>query len=697
MKRFFWVSLFTAVLTGFYGCSQNDFIENSTDNQKGDSEETAWFAIWLQDTEASTRSFLAEEYDDYYENREWFNKGTEDERAVIDNPESNRVLFFNSDNSFYGSAQLEKPATAPENVYVGHKPAGTADVLPAKALVVMNGDPARLNTLEAELQAAGTGAIKKALTHLNSSTAESYDEIAQYKGYFTMTSSVYANESNAMTAVTELNNPEFYDTVAEAIQPANLLVFHVERILAKVTIRFKEGMIEGQEGSVKFGTDGPIILKGASELGYDDDYNGTEIKKSGWSINMVNWGMNALERNTYLFKSLAQAPAAYPWLADANFYNGWTSPFQFRSYWGIDENYNEWIYPDQYRVALDADLTSATANTIYSDNYASAGLGQKDLPLIYKSYDSFAKYSTRADDKYTVENTFDETIFEGQDLTGKPFLRSGTHIIIAAQLIIDALDKDINMANVDENGFLTDVTDKYFSNNFYWSEEALLQQEVATLLANLNYDGNENGQGEKVNNVKNIFTGVLIDLINDPESAHYDEEADIQLLINGTAVTTDNATDFFEFAPAFIKGGDGWVTLHLKDKINGEKPLVQALYKDGSKIDISNEQLVSYIYHFTNLAKHYAQGRMYYALPIRHNLNSLNFLTNTGEVSTGDYGVVRNHWYRLTINSIFSPGTPVDDPAQPIIPNNEPDEKSLGIEVEVLSWEEVPIGVNYLQ
>ena len=89
---------------------------------------------------------------------------------------------------------------------------------------------------------------------------------------------------------------------------------------------------------------------------------------------------------------------------------------------------------------------------------------------------------------------------------------------------------------------------------------------------------------------------------------------------------------------------------------------------------------------------------MYYAIPIRHNLNSQSYEEDpVTEIRTGDYGVVRNTWYRMTLNSVLKPGTPVDDPDQPIIPNPEPDDKSLGVEVEIIPWRTVDIKVDQLR
>lgn len=701
MRRNFWISLFAVLLTGLYGCSQEELTKEApgeTGEQEILSGETGYIAIQLSDAEAVTRaSDTHKEYDDDYEHYEWFNEGSKGERAIINDSTANRVLFFNKDYSFYGSSKIQA-TTAGENVYVGRKPAVKQPntPLPALALVIVNGDPNMLNKLESELSSAGATALKKTLNYLKNP-----GDIGQYDQYFTMTSAIYMdnNDDRNVTGATVIPEKfKFYDTIDEAIRPENLLRFYVERVLAKFTLRVKDA--EGDE--ITFGQQGkePIILPRSGKLKVRQVYAPSEDESkdvmSDWSISLGTWGMNGLEKNTYLFKTLAvQDPGNYPWKIGTDFYSRWNEPRLFRSYWAIDENYDKGLYPDQYRQALDVEgITPATTNHIYSSGYAEK-LQPDNYTLIYRSYENFEK---RKDDRYAVENTFDASVLDGKDYNTSPWLRSGTHFILTAQLLVNDLDKDaIDRMQIDEKGFIEGVSDKYFSNGLYWSEDALLQQAVATLMTNLYY--NKEGDSYKISNV--LGEG-YVDYINENGKPPLDtdcpvEDGDGNLLTHDFLMGFDEKTgelnvyNYFKFAPAFIKGGDGWVTLKKKDEVT-----LYARYIDGSTRKITDEQLVSYIYRFTNLAKHYKEGRMYYALPVRHNLDSTNFETGRAKVSTGDYGVVRNTWYRLTLTHILSPGTPVDDPEQPIVPYVEPDDKSLGVEVEIIPWREVDITVDQL-
>lgn len=667
-----------------------------------------WIAVELADADAPGSRSTNKEYGDRYEYFEWFNKGTLNERAVTEDSECNRVLFFGNDEAFLGSGKLQKPSvkTTSSNIYVAKKPETVVET-PAYALVVLNADPARMDALETKLAADGTAAVKTVLTYINEVDPENPESLAMSGEYFTMTSCVWrAEDADHITVLNALDQdgPVFYETEEEAILPENLTRFYVERILAKFTLIIKDA----EEGNMRFNEyTSRIIVPGVNPKKVRTEYSqsGEDSKDvmTGWHVNLVNWGLNGLEKNTYLLKSLTSTPGTvYPtdWKVDGNFYVGWNSTDLFRSYWALDEHYTDGIYPDQYRQALDAEgVTAATTNTIYSDDFnAEDGLAKSDYTLIYKPFNA---YEDLTENKYALENTFDPAVLAGQDLSTQPWLRCGTHIILTAQLIFDEFDK-VDLTG-DKPGFIEGISDKYFSNGLWWSEKALKEQAVATLMTNIYY--NKKGDIYKIPNVVK-GTG-YVDFIN-TEEHELDDQVPVAIKVGGEIkpLTHDMletiAEDYFEFVPAFIKGGDGWVMLNKKADVD-----LYAYYyryndageKENYVLDepISDEQLVSYIYNFTNRARHFAEGRMYYALPIRHNLESLSFESNpVTRVRVGDYGVVRNTWYRLTITSIENTGTPVDDPDQPIIPNPEPDDKSLGVEVEIIPWRTVEINVDQL-
>ena len=81
------------------------------------------------------------------------------------------------------------------------------------------------------------------------------------------------------------------------------------------------------------------------------------------------------------------------------------------------------------------------------------------------------------------------------------------------------------------------------------------------------------------------------------------------------------------------------------------------------------------------------EGMTYYYTPIRHLAETTN--------KWGYYGVVRNHSYRITINTISGFGTPVYNPAEIIVPVIPKDtETFLAARINVLSWRVVPSSVD---
>jgi len=105
----------------------------------------------------------------------------------------------------------------------------------------------------------------------------------------------------------------------------------------------------------------------------------------------------------------------------------------------------------------------------------------------------------------------------------------------------------------------------------------------------------------------------------------------------------------------------------------------------GDAITSFNEKQKGYF------AEGFNAGKAYFPVLIKHK-------NTTGEgVSTssvGYYGVVRNHHYEITINSIKGLGIGVADPSQPIHPDTSKKTYYVGSTLNVLSWEKVEQNVD---
>jgi len=79
--------------------------------------------------------------------------------------------------------------------------------------------------------------------------------------------------------------------------------------------------------------------------------------------------------------------------------------------------------------------------------------------------------------------------------------------------------------------------------------------------------------------------------------------------------------------------------------------------------------------------QYWKDGYCYYYAAIQH--------------TTGDYAVIRNHWYQMAVTSISGLGTPVYDPSIAVDPKHPEDENwYLATRLNVLAWKQVKQSVG---
>lgn len=155
-----------------------------------------------------------------------------------------------------------------------------------------------------------------------------------------------------------------------------------------------------------------------------------------------------------------------------------------------------------------------------------------------------------------------------------------------------------------------------------------------------------------------------------------------------------------------VDNGNGEVLVQLKKKDTGESQAVETavtLYKrsgtEGSytytvftETDITGLDATLAAFNETNVAIGYKDGLMYYNIPIEH-LNPIE--ANQESVDEANYGVVRNHYYKVTVNTLENVGKGIYDPDEDIVPGDEDDERYyLGASIQILSWKIVEQGVD---
>lgn len=98
---------------------------------------------------------------------------------------------------------------------------------------------------------------------------------------------------------------------------------------------------------------------------------------------------------------------------------------------------------------------------------------------------------------------------------------------------------------------------------------------------------------------------------------------------------------------------------------------------------------------FANVSQ-FAHGMMYYNIPIEHLRVAEGRYIKDSQFNTylkeGAYGVVRNHVYKVAINSIWNLGAPLNNP-DPVTPK-ETTEYYIGATIKILAWHVVSQGVD---
>ena len=213
-------------------------------------------------------------------------------------------------------------------------------------------------------------------------------------------------------------------------------------------------------------------------------------------------------------------------------------------------------------------------------------------------------------------------------------LNTLTKLIVAAKLVYKDMNGEYHPAQVCQYRGLT-----------YLGEEAVKKQIVGGFARYFKKTTTESGDVYKSIEASDIAFKTVVP--GSPESSGVKN-------YEGVATLASTVGDLY------VKNGETW-TIASKDDINA------ALAKETAQVRSTD-------------------GATYYYTPIKH-------LGEAGKL--GEYGIVRNHSYQVTIQNIKGFGTPVYDPKKEIDPMIPSDENTyLAASIKVLSWRVVSSKVN---
>ncbi len=92
---------------------------------------------------------------------------------------------------------------------------------------------------------------------------------------------------------------------------------------------------------------------------------------------------------------------------------------------------------------------------------------------------------------------------------------------------------------------------------------------------------------------------------------------------------------------------------------------------------------------------YYNGGLMYYNVPIEHLATNSEGTAYPDGAVEAQYGVVRNHWYNITVTSVGNFGHAIADEEEVIVPQIEEDYYYLGADINILSWKMVNQSVGF--
>lgn len=559
------------------------------------------------------------------------------------------------------------------------------------------------------------------------------------KGRFTMTNTVYAvgKEKQYLFDIPK----EVIQDYKEPFDPDKVIHATVERMVAKFNFSTKDvpgSRRDNVPAGLNFSDDCKEIFLADEKdrdliyfTGFDSD-GAPQFKLRKWKVAITGWSMNALAKEEYFFKNVNPDPEHNPPFE-------WNKPQDLRADWAEDVYYDNKPedYPWQYRRAVTAPNMSTYE-----------GLGDKNH-LVNYSYNDIVGFSRGENGMdrtmYTPENTYDYEKYEEKRnmsqylgslapsdlnveikvLDDRTDVLAGTHLIVTARLLT-------NIKSDGEDYTIEEHLYRDRSSMFYDGEENCFYKLITTF----NYDlqsqyamryhyyewtdkdkslpsDNQSAPGEQMI----IMPEGMYSLYYVDNSGNL-HELSYQNLINsegdlGDAANIMKNEKYRYFNKAEVEDGDGKVIVNperlvIRDTQDPSKEAVFKVYSykeyqkwlenptyvmEERRTATSND-LASLIYEWTGAVDHFNQGRMYYFKPV-----GMHQIGTDAKTKQPIYfcGTVRNNWYQYNLLNINSIGTSIDDPNQPIVPQDVPVNSQIELSVKMIDWHNVDAGINNIR
>ena len=311
----------------------------------------------------------------------------------------------------------------------------------------------------------------------------------------------------------------------------------------------------------------------------------------------------------------------------------WDAASNFRSYWAMSPNYNGGTYPTMFT----GETEETEGTTLDENTYDLDYISWKNLGVAVGS------------NTYCAENTNTKAVLEEGNFHAK-----ATEVLLKAQ-VVDANNAPVSLIRYDNTLYLEDG---YLERLFVKVAPQIYRLDGNTQVfissEDVAYELKDEGDGR----ISVKFTGAK-------EGTSYEWKKDVTSDETTTAQTIEN----------------------LATELNN------AFNSQFAKERSTDEADANYV-----LAYHYNDGMMYYNIPIEHLRTQATagvYTNGAVDVEEGEYGVVRNHYYKITVNSISKLGAAVHDATEEIVPDaDENVTYCVGATINILSWKVVNQGAN---
>lgn len=465
-------------------------------------------------------------------------------------------------------------------------------------------------------------------------------QVTDYKTNLTGTNFVMSNAVYATTPGTENGKKVVASTITEdnikfTVEEAREepVTIFVERVVARVDFTISEGFVtkEGEGAAPSEG--GPITITG------DDGKQYTIYPVGSYNLyrNDNDEDASVQETETLYIKFLGWNVTSVAnksrLIKEVN--PKWTNKDIFGSdnpsvgpWSSTDYNRSFWaLNPEPTKTGFDVQFGAFNNSNTSADNvFPATGVNGMPTPGEYTKL-------------YIQENA---NVYSDDMTPDGP--ANPTKLIIGAQI-------------VNKNGVPVNLTE--WMGNKYYNQEAMLSQMVKALMTT---NPETNGIYTKTTaNGQTTWTPL--------------DAGDLELTTEDPIGKSEDLNDKAYYV---------YVTLTEealeKDWYKGQSSDVPFSTKEGN-----NMELLKYIRETVKYALVWNEGNTYFFNDIRH----LGYNTNGDVVqeAAGAYGIVRNHIYRIVVNSITGLGCPVFKPEEIIKPEeSDPAEAVLSADIKILQW-----------